>query len=82
MGDLRFLFLSEFYVEVDMFMERWLRVSRGYLALMLLLLFMLLFCRLMLDIEMLAMLLWTGFCTTSPSRCNVVLIDLVYFTVS
>lgn len=51
-GDLRFLFLNEFYVEVDMLMDKWLRVSRGYFALMLLLLFMLLFWRLILDIEM------------------------------
>lgn len=63
MGDLRLRFLSEFSVEVEMFMERWLRLSRGYLALMLLLLLRLLFWMLMLDMVMEAMLC-TGFCTT------------------
>lgn len=61
-------------------MDKWLRVYRGYFALMLLLLFKVLFCKAMLDMDKLDT--FAGFCTTYPNRCKVVLTDLVSLTPS
>jgi hypothetical protein len=65
-----------------MFIDRWFFVVYlGYFALILLLLFKLLFWILILERDIDA-ILWTGLGITYPKRCNVVFISFVYFMTS